>query len=106
MSDNQNLKKGDVMSQVLIKHKVNDYAVWKDVFDNFADFRKSSGEKSYRILYQHDDPNDLMLLFDWDTQENAETFLASNELKSAMREAGVAEAPKIEFFNEAANGSL
>jgi heme-degrading monooxygenase HmoA len=94
------------MSQVLIKHKVNDYDAWKAVFDNFADFRRSSGEKSYRILHQIDDPNDLTILFEWDTQNNAETFLASHELKSAMQEAGVAETPKIQFLNEAANGSL
>lgn len=103
---NQHAKKGNVMTQVLIKHKVNDYAAWRYSFDNFADFRKSSGEKSYRILHSKDDPNDLTILFEWDAQENAETFLASHELRSKMQEAGVAETPKIQFLNEVANGSL
>ena len=94
------------MSQVLIKHKVENFATWKSAFDNFADFRKSSGEKSYRVLHPADDPNDLTLLFEWDSQENAETFLASSELKSAMEQAGVAEAPKIQLLNQAAKGSL
>jgi len=94
------------MSTILIKHKVNDYTTWKDVFDKFADFRKSSGEKSYRILHPGDDPNDLTLLFEWDTQKNAESFLASEKLKSTMQEAGVTEAPNIQFLNEVAEGSL
>lgn len=94
------------MSQLLIKHKVTDYAAWKTVFDNFADFRKSSGEKSYRILHAADEPNNLTLLFEWDSQENAETFLSSEKLKSTMEEAGVSEAPEIQFLNKVAEGAL
>jgi quinol monooxygenase YgiN len=94
------------MTQVLIQHKVNEYAAWKDIFDNFAGFRRSSGEKSYRIFHPVNDPNDLTLLFEWDTQKNAETFLASPELRSAMQEAGVAEAPRIQFVNEVAQGTF
>lgn len=94
------------MTHILIKHEVNDFAAWKDVFDNFADVRRSSGEKSYHILHPVDNPKDLTLLFEWDTQKNAETFLASPELKSAMQRAGVAEEPKIQFLNQAAKGTL
>ena len=94
------------MTQVLIKHRVNDYDQWKEAFDNFADFRKSSGEKSYHIWHSADEPNDLTLLFEWDAKDRAEQFLASDELKSAMQKAGVAEEPKIQFLNQAAKGSL
>ena len=94
------------MTHVMIKHKVQDYAAWKAEFDNFADTRRSSGEKSYRILHPSDDPNDLTLLFEWDSPENAETFLSSKELKSTMQRAGVAEEPKIQFLNEVAKGNL
>jgi heme-degrading monooxygenase HmoA len=90
----------------MIRHKVNDYAVWKDVFDDFADFRRSSGEKSFRIFHPADDANDLTLLIEWDTRENAEQFLASHELRTKMQEAGVAESPTVHYFVEAASGSL
>jgi len=94
------------MLQVLVKHKVNDFAAWKSAFDNFADFRKKSGEKSFQILHPSNDHNDLTLLFGWDTEENARKFMESGELKHAMQEAGVSGAPKIEFLSEAAKGSL
>jgi heme-degrading monooxygenase HmoA len=90
----------------MINHKVRDYGAWKAEFDNFADVRRSSGEKSYRILHPSDDRNDLMLLFEWDSLKNAETFLASPELKSAMQRAGVTEEPKIRFLNEVAQGTF
>jgi len=94
------------MTNIMIKHKVVDYAAWKVEFDNFADVRKSSGEKSYRILHPSDDPNNLTLLFEWDSMKNAETFLASPELKTTMQRAGVAEEPKVLFLNEVAQGTL
>lgn len=94
------------MSHVIVTHKVKDYAAWKSVFDTFADFRKSSGEKSYHILHPGNDTNNLTLLFEWDNAKNAEKFMASTELKSAMQRAGVAEAPKIQILNEAAKGKF
>jgi quinol monooxygenase YgiN len=94
------------MTQVMIQHKVRDYADWKAEFDNFAEFRKSHGEQSYRVLHPSEDPNDLVLFFEWDSTEKAETFLASSELKSAMQRAGVTEEPTIQFLNEVAQGSL
>ena len=94
------------MTQVMIRHRVQDYTAWKAEFDSFADFRRSSGEKSYRIMRPGDDANDLILFFEWDNRANAETFLSSSELKTAMQRAGVAEEPNIVFLNEVAQGAL
>ncbi|MCP4632854.1 MAG: hypothetical protein GY855_07990 [candidate division Zixibacteria bacterium] len=46
------------------------------------------------------------MFFEWDNQNNAETFLASTELKSAMKKAGVVEEPQIQFLNEVTQGAL
>ena len=94
------------MTQVLVNHKVKDYDAWKQVFDNFIDTRRSGGEKAFRILRPSDNPNDLTLLFEWDTTENAKKFMQSSELKSTMERAGVASEPKIQFLNEIAKGTL
>ena len=94
------------MTHIMVNHKVKDYAAWKVVFDNFIDFRRSSGEKSYRILHPTDDSNDLTLLFEWDSMKNAETFFASPELQSTMQRAGVVDVPTIQFMNEVAQGKL
>lgn len=94
------------MAHVLVKHIVNDYAGWKKVFDNFSDFRKQSGEKSFQIFHPGDNPNNLTLLFEWDTEQNAETFLGSTELKTAMQNAGVTEEPNIQILNQLDKGAL
>ena len=94
------------MTNVLANHRVKDYQAWKSVFDNFIDFRRASGEKSYRILHPANDTNNLTIIFEWDSLENAEKFMNSTKLKSTMHEAGVIDAPNIQFFEEAEQGTL
>ena len=94
------------MTHVLASHKVNDYAKWKQTFDNFASTRKAAGEKSFLIMHSQNQPNDLTLLFEWDNRQNAEKFMHSPELKKAMEQGGVAGAPDIKFLDDAAQGKL
>jgi quinol monooxygenase YgiN len=94
------------MTQVIVRHKVNDFPAWKAVFDDFAATRRAGGEKAFRIWQDDNDPHDLILLFDWDDRKNAEKFFASSELKSTMQRAGVANQPTIEYVKEVAKGTL
>ncbi len=94
------------MTHVLVQHKVKGYAAWKDRFDKFADVRRSFGEKSYHIFHPSDDPNDVILLFEWNDPKKAHDFFGSPDLKSAMQEAGVISEPSIQYLDENAKGAL
>ena len=94
------------MAYLLIRHKVKDYTAWKSNFDNAAEMRKASGEKSYQILHPDDDAKNLVLLFEWDNLDNARNHVAAPELKEAMQQAGVVEEPEIYFLEEVARGSV
>jgi len=94
------------MTYLHVKHKVKDYASWKSVFDKFIDTRRAGGEKSYRIMHPDNDPNNLVLLFEWDNERNAHSFLKSSELKKAMEQAGVMEAPEAYVLQEVAKGTV
>lgn len=94
------------MTYMFIRHKVNDYDTWKAAFDKFTGFRKSAGEKSYRILRHQEDPNNIYLFFEWDSLDNARKFIDSADLKEAMRRAGVSEQPEIHFLTEVDKGAL
>ena len=94
------------MVHVAVQHKVEDYKAWKAVFDNFSPTRKSGGERSYTLWRAAEDPNDISVLFEWDTLENARTFMKSTELKNAMQKAGVKEQPRIQYLNELDHGTL
>jgi len=89
------------MAGMLIQHKIKDFAEWKKVFDSNATLRSSNGELSAQIYRDATDPNQLILVFKWDSVENAQKFAQSPELKAAMENAGVDGRPTITFLNEA-----
>ena len=87
------------MAYVLSRHKVEDYARWKQVFDEFIDMRRKNGELSHQIFHIEGDPNNIEALFRWNTLENARKFLNSKELQTAMQKGGVAEPPEVTFLD-------
>jgi heme-degrading monooxygenase HmoA len=95
-------KKGEmIMAGMLVQNKVNEFSVWKKVYDTQAALRTSSGMVSDQIYRDASDPNQLTIVFKWDSLENAQKFAQSPELKAAMEQAGVVGRPEIKFLNEA-----
>ncbi len=87
------------MTHLLIRHRVKDYDAWKAEFDGFIAQRKAGGETGFQVYRPVDEPDNLVLLFEWDSVENASTFMHSKALKDAMNKAGVLEPPKCEFLH-------
>ena len=92
------------MILVFIRHKIEDYRRWKDMFDGFMVQRHAGGERSFRIAHAAGDKNDLCLVFEWDSAANAKRFLDSAELAAAMKRAGVVGKPQIVIAEELAGG--
>ena len=88
------------MASMLVQHKVKDYASWKKVYDSLFDLRASNGELSDKIYRDANDPNNLTLIFKWDSLANARKYAQSPDLKAAMEKAGVMGPPSITFLNE------
>ncbi len=87
------------MSYMLVTHKVENFDAWKTVFDDVKPMRDEAGEKSFTIYRDAADPNTVTALFEWDSLENARQYAGSDQLKSAMHNAGVAGPPQISFLN-------
>lgn len=94
------------MPYMLVRHKVEDYAKWKAVFDELCNTRKAKGEKSYQIFHTDDSPNNLVLLLEWDSLDNARKYTQSEVLRDGMLRAGVAEQPDIYFLDEVVQASI
>ena len=88
------------MAYLLIRHRVQDYAKWKPVFDEHEATRRANGGGGYQLLRSADDPNELLILFQWDDLGKARQFVQSDELREAMQRAGVAGPPDIGFLEE------
>ncbi len=94
------------MPYVLVqKHKVRDYAEWKSHFDSDSGKRKNGGERAYQIFHTTDDPDNLVILFEWDTLEDFTKYVQSREFREAMQESGVLGQPDIQFLEETEKGT-
>lgn len=88
------------MPYVLVRHKVEDYAKWKPVFDEHGASRKASGSKGGYLFRNADDPNELVILLEVNDLEKARQFVQSEDLREAMQRGGVSDQPDVYFLNE------
>lgn len=91
-----------------VRLKVEDYARWKSEFDgeDTIAMRKAGGEKSYQIFRTVDDPNTLVLLFEWDSLDNLQKYSQSEELRGLMQRSSVTDPGDGYFLEELDKGSL
>ncbi len=77
------------MVYVIAQLKLENYDKWKSIFDERASIRKEAGSKEARLFRNSNDDNEAMILFEWDTMENAKEYLESEALRKALKEVGV-----------------
>src|SRR4051794_9075408 len=78
------------MSYLLVRHKVEDYERWKPGFEEHGATRKESGSKGVRLFRNADDPNETVIITEWDDLEKAREFAQSDDLRETMQRLGVA----------------
>ena len=88
------------MARMFIRHKVNDYAKWRKVYDDFEATRTDMGEIGDSVFQLAGDPNDVTVIHDFDSVDKAKALLESSELREAMRKAGVEGQPYVWITTE------
>ena len=88
------------MTIVFIRHTVANYQAWRKVYDGFAPVQKAKGVTAQAVYQAAENPNDITVTHDFATVEAAHAFVDSEELKSAMQNAGVVGTPTIWFTNK------
>ncbi len=58
-----------------IEHPITDFDVWSAAFARFAPLRESAGVRSHAVRRPVDDPHYVSVDLDFDTAEDAESFL-------------------------------
>ncbi len=88
------------MPYMLVRHKIEDYAKWKHVYDQHAATRKISGSIEAHLFRNADNTNEIIILFEWDDLGKARNFARSEDLIKTMQRAGVVDKPDIYFLEE------
>ncbi|MDD1742286.1 MAG: hypothetical protein LUQ47_03025 [Methanotrichaceae archaeon] len=88
------------MSHLLVRVRVEDYAKWKPVFDQASAIRKAIGSKGGVLFRDADGSNEITILYEWDSLENAHKFAQSEDVRKVMQMAGVIGKPDFYFLDE------
>ncbi len=88
------------MAFVVIKHRVANFAKWKQVFDDRAENRRRYGLDSGWVTHSRADPNEVVVILRCLDLTRAQEFFQSDELHRDMKQAGVIEAPELYFLEE------
>ena len=77
--------------------KVKDYGTWRAGYDGREQNRRSAGITNGRVFRSAEDPNDVVILQDVADKAKAQSWLNSDDMKTAMQKGGVIGTPSIRF---------
>jgi hypothetical protein len=81
------------MYRVFIKCTIRDYEEFRDYFDSGDEERKTWGIRGSIIHRTVGTPNEVTVVHDFDTVEDAKAFTRRDRLRDAMAIAGATHAP-------------
>jgi quinol monooxygenase YgiN len=85
------------MAREYVRHTVKDYAAWRIVYDQHDAVRKSSGCTKADVFVNSANPNEVLVVTEWDSVEHSHKFAESANLKETMMKAGVISMPEITY---------
>jgi heme-degrading monooxygenase HmoA len=87
------------MVYIYVRQNIEDYARWREGFDNHASARQAAGatDEVY-VMRNVDDPKEVTVILGWSDLQKARAFTQSASLKEAMQNAGVVGPPEIRFL--------
>jgi quinol monooxygenase YgiN len=85
------------MATLFVRHTVKDYGNWKRIYDDFVSVRKAKGVTGASVYRDANDANTLIITHQFKNLNSAQAFANSEELKSAMANAGVSGHPEMWF---------
>ena len=90
------------MIYIYVRHSVEDYAKWREGYDNHAAARQAGGATDEaHVMRNVDDLNEITIILGWSDLEKARAFTQSASLKEAMQKAGVTGPPEVRFLETA-----
>lgn len=90
------------MAWIQVTHTIEDYEKWKPVFDSTESFKRSYGWKQSMIFSVDDSPNEIIVMEEFESTQQARSFLQSEELGKAMDKAGVTGEPDLQILEQKA----
>ena len=85
------------LPSMIITHKVEDVDEWLTAYDQAAELQQSHGIIGHAANQSLDDPNLVVVYHQAESFETLRDFLALDDLRIKMKEAGVVSEPEVSF---------
>lgn len=83
------------MTYLIGKTPVEDFEKWMSTFHKNESYRAEHGERGYQVYQSVDDPDEVVVVFEWDENEDPRAFFESEEMREKMAEAGLKGRPDM-----------
>lgn len=94
-----------MVTHVHVGFKVGNYKQWKKEYDASIEQRKASGEISFQVFRNADDPNTVTVLSKQKSAKQIQAFMDSPDLKARMKAAGITRMGKMFIMEEMDSGT-
>ena len=85
------------LAGAIVRHEVQDFAIWKRAFDGDSDARRKAGIIGHAVNRGLKNPNLVVVYLQAESVDSLRAFASRPELKAVMTAAGVIGAPDISF---------
>ncbi len=89
------------MVEVIIDHKVKDFDAWLPVFRDHDKVRREFGCEGATVHRTKNDPNEVIIRFEWSRPDRFQEFVERSDLKEVMKKAGVIGEPRMMVLGDA-----
>ena len=94
-----------MVTHLHVGFKVENYEGWKEGYDASIEQRKATGEVSFQVFRNVDDPNTVTVLSVQESAEQVQAFMDSPDLKARMEAAGITEMGQMLIVEEMDSGT-
>jgi len=82
------------VSYLLGSAEVEDFDEWKQNFYDNDTYRTEHGQTGYQVFQSEENPDEVVVLFEWDDTEDARAFFESEGMRERLVDAGVKGQPE------------
>ena len=93
-----------MVTHIHVGFKVENYERWKKEYDASIEQRKATGEISFQVFRNVNDPNTVTVLSVQESAEQVQAFMDSPDLKARMEAAGITEMGQMLILEEMDSG--
>lgn len=87
------------MLYLYLRHRVADYARWKEAFDTHLAARQAGGARDEAVILRNtEDPQEIIVVMGWRDLKSARLFIQSVSWQVALRKMGVDGIPEVLYL--------